>query len=129
MSKNPGIRILLSFLLGLLVSLLLTGPMQHLGATALYTLMMTGFIYGFGSVKDALLGVLAKTGHYSLSAIFLRSLVGGIIVLIIATLALGVVFYSGVVCGYIRMAKDLHSCLSGPRRESGSYESIDLEGW
>ncbi len=129
MNKNPGVKILLSFILGLLLSLMLIGPAGHFGATALYTLLMTGFIYGFGSVKDALLGVLAKAGHYSLSAIFLRSLVGGIIVLIVATLALGVVFYGGVGCGYIRMAKDLYRCFTGPRRETGDYECIDLEGW
>ena len=129
MRTNPGGKILLCFILGVLVSLVLTGPMEHLGATVLYTLLMTGFFYGFGSVKDALLGVLAKADHYSLSAIFLRSLAGGIIVFLIATLALGVLFYGGVACGYIRMAKDVYLCLSGPPRKSGSYESIDLEGW
>lgn len=122
-------KILLSVGLGLLLSLLMTAQVGHFGITALYTLLLTGFIYGFGAVKDALWGVLAKTGHYTMSAILLRSFAGGVIVAIVAILAFGVVFYTGIIYGYIHMGKDLYHSLSGPRRGAGSYESIDLDIW
>lgn len=122
-------KILRSLLLSILLCIFLTGPANKPAATALYILLMTGFLYGFGSVKDALLGVLAKTGHYSLTALLFRSVAGGIIVLLVSMLALSAVFYVGVIGGYIRMVKDIHLSLTAPRRDAGGYECIDLDTW